>query len=96
MSQVCLEQRCEDEVFVLAMNYMDRFLSKVDISKNQLQLLGAVCMFIASKLKETYPLTAEKLIIYTDHSIRLDELLVSLIFQLNELFPISSYCSRHT
>jgi hypothetical protein len=59
------------------MNYMDRFLSVVDIPRTRLQLLGAVCMFLASKLKETNPLTAEKLVIYTDRSISLEELTVS-------------------
>lgn len=62
----------------MAMNYLDRFLAGVPTPKTHLQLLGAVCMFLASKLKETIPLTAEKLCIYTDNSVKPQELLVMM------------------
>lgn len=74
MLEVCEEQQCQPDVYWLAVNYMDRFLNVCRISKSRLQLLGAVCLFLASKLKETQPLTADKLIIYTDRSINYDEL----------------------
>lgn len=63
------------------MNYIDRFLSVVDIPRTRLQLLGAVAMFLASKLKETNPLTAEKLVVYTDNSVTLEDLMVCLKFK---------------
>lgn len=88
---MCDEQNCEEEVFPLAMNYLDRFLCVLEIKKSRLQLLGASCMFLASKLRDSRPLTAEKLVIYTDNSITLDELMVNQnqIFFLASLLALS-------
>ncbi|CAG2174267.1 unnamed protein product, partial [Oppiella nova] len=80
MLEVCEEERCQEEVFPLAMNILDRFLAIVKIRKSQLQLLGSVSLFLASKLRQTRPLSADKLIVYTDKSITIDELMSLLNF----------------
>ncbi|XP_045478690.1 G1/S-specific cyclin-D3-like [Harmonia axyridis] len=69
MHEVCEEQMCEDQVFPLAVNCMDRFLCLCPIKRNQLQLLGAVCLLIASKLRSTNSFSMEILCAYTDYSV---------------------------
>ena len=76
MLQVCDEVGCDENVFPLSINYLDRFLSISMIDKSQLQLLGAVCMLISSKVTETLPLLSiERLIMYTDYSVTARELI---------------------
>ncbi|CAL4151482.1 unnamed protein product, partial [Meganyctiphanes norvegica] len=74
MLQVCQEEERDEEVFTLAMNMMDRFMSLVKVGKTQLQLLGAVCLFLASKMKENPPFKPEKLAYYTHNSVTLEEI----------------------
>lgn len=79
MLEVTEEQKCSPEVFSLAINYMDRVLSLVSIDKSQFQLLASTCIFLASKFKESSPLCADKLVIYSDFCFSTEEITVSLI-----------------
>lgn len=85
MLEVCEEEKCEEDVFPLAMNYLDRFLAAVPMRKCYLQLLGAVCLFLASKLKACRPLSTRKLCMYTDNSITCQQLLEWELVVLSKL-----------
>lgn len=74
---MCDEQRCEEQVFPLAINYLDRFLCQCPISRQQFQLLGAVCLLLATKIRQCYALTADLLCAYTDFSVTPEEIRVS-------------------
>lgn len=84
--QVCYEQEREEEVFPLGMNYFDRVLSSIQVRRDQLQLIASTCMFIASKVREAYPITAEIIVRYTACSVELGDLLVNIVSLFAFLF----------
>ncbi|CAH0669072.1 unnamed protein product [Spodoptera exigua] len=69
MLEVCEEQQCEEQVFPLAVSYMDRFLSQRAISRQQLQLLAVTAMLVASKFRQCHPLSVDLLCAYTDNTV---------------------------
>lgn len=74
MLEVCEIHKCTEEIFSLAVNYLDRFMSVVRITKNQLQLVAFVCLLLASKIREPTPLSTKLLSAYTEQSIRIEDL----------------------
>lgn len=76
---------CEDQLLPLAVNLMDRFLCVCVIRKQQLQLLGATCLLIASKIRTTNLLPIDLLCAYTDYSVTYDLLVVSFDWLKNYL-----------
>ncbi|XP_043239129.1 G1/S-specific cyclin-E-like isoform X1 [Amphibalanus amphitrite] len=54
--EVCEVHRLHRETFYLAVDFLDRYLSRArDLPKSQLQLGGITCLMIAAKLEEIYP-----------------------------------------
>ncbi|EDV99863.1 GH12170 [Drosophila grimshawi] len=87
MMEVCAEEKCQEEVVLLALNYMDRFLSTKSVRKTHLQILAAACLLLASKLREPScrALSAELLVLYTDNSIYKDDLIKWELYVLSRL-----------
>lgn len=65
------------EVFPLALDYLDRYVACCPTHRAHLQLLGAVCVLLASKLREAGPLAVEKLCVYAAHSFTASHVRVS-------------------
>ena len=74
--QVCTEQERDEGVFLLSISLLDRFLTCTHIKRTHLQLVAAVCIFIASKSREAFFLSPDKLVAYTAFSITKQDLLV--------------------
>jgi hypothetical protein len=53
--EVHLKFKLLPETMGLAVNLVDRFLSKHSIGRDNLQLVGITCMFLAAKYEEIYP-----------------------------------------
>uniref|UniRef100_UPI00358F1C80 G1/S-specific cyclin-D2-like n=1 Tax=Myxine glutinosa TaxID=7769 RepID=UPI00358F1C80 len=58
---------CENYVFTLAVNYLDRCIFSMTLSDDddELYALGGACLFLANKLQATNPESAENLVMRT-------------------------------
>ncbi|OUC39604.1 cyclin domain protein [Trichinella nativa] len=75
MFEVCMEERCDRDVFPLAVSFVDRFLSIEAVHIDQLQCLGTACMMLASKVVEPQQIPSCRLLQYTDFSVDIGDLL---------------------
>lgn len=85
MRDVCDAKYCQPDVFPLSVLIVDKFLSIVRTKKSQLQLLGAVALMLASKLRQTEQIPARLLVYFTFDSITMQELLSWELFVLTTL-----------
>merc|ERR1719235_3144221 len=73
--EVHLKYRLRPETLHLTVNLVDRYLSKVDINRKRLQLVGVVAMFIASKFEEITPPELKDWVYITDNAYTQDDVL---------------------
>ncbi|GLV40751.1 Cyclin E [Carabus blaptoides fortunei] len=67
MMEICSVYRMQRNTFHLAMDYLDRYIGRVEtVPSNRLQLLGITCIFIAAKLMEVSPPLTTELASLTD------------------------------
>ena len=52
---VALKFKLLPQCLFMAVNLLDRFLSKTQTSRNHLQLAGITCLMISAKFEEIYP-----------------------------------------
>ncbi|XP_066601041.1 G1/S-specific cyclin-E1-like [Prorops nasuta] len=74
--EVCEVYKLHRETYYLAMDYIDRYLSiHQNVPKNQLQLIGITCLFIAAKVEEIYPPKISEFAYVTDGACTEEEIL---------------------
>ena len=97
LCQVHLRYHLLPETLWIAINLIDRFLSKRVVSQVKLQLVGVCAMFIASKYEEILAPSVEEFVFMTASGYRKEEILKGERIILESLeFKVSHYCSPYS
>lgn len=73
MFEVALVYRFQPRTLFVAVSLVDRFLSRMKIQLEMLQLAGVACMLLAAKLDEIAPPSVDDFVYITDSSFTADE-----------------------
>ncbi|EMD34143.1 hypothetical protein CERSUDRAFT_55628 [Gelatoporia subvermispora B] len=95
--QVHLRYHMLPETLWIAVNIVDRFLSKRTVSLLKLQLVGVTAMFIAAKYEEILAPSVDEFVYMTERGYTRDEILKGerIVLQVLE-FKVSQYCSPYS
>lgn len=84
--EVCEVYKLHRETYYLAVDYIDRFLSrKKEQKKTHLQLLGITSLFVAAKVEEIYPPKIGEFAYVTDGACSEEDILREELLLLSEL-----------
>jgi hypothetical protein len=75
MTEVHIQFELREVVLWASFQICDRFLSKVNIHREKLQLVGCTCIWIASKYHEIYPPLATDLVHMSDKAFTKDDII---------------------
>lgn len=71
--EVAEEYKLASETLYLSTNFIDRYLSRKKVVRGNLQLLGIVCMLIASKFEEVYAPAIDEFVYISDNTYTKEE-----------------------
>ena len=74
--QVCSQEQASPHIFCLAVNMMDRVLSRVEVSPPQLPLLASACLLVSWKIRQHKPIPASSIVKHSQAAFLQEELLV--------------------
>ncbi|KAG6857233.1 hypothetical protein H0H87_007652 [Tephrocybe sp. NHM501043] len=95
--QVHLRYHMLPETLWIAVNIVDRFLTKRVVSLVKLQLVGVTAMFIAAKYEEILAPSVEEFVFMTENVYPREEILKGERIMLQTLeFRVSHYCSPYS
>ncbi|KIK10139.1 hypothetical protein K443DRAFT_81195 [Laccaria amethystina LaAM-08-1] len=95
--QVHLRYHMLPETLWIAVNIVDRFLTKRVVSLVKLQLVGVTAMFIAAKYEEILAPSVDEFVFMTEKGYTKEEILKGERIMLQTLeFRISHYCSPYS
>ena len=75
LSEVHLKFKLLPETFFLTINFIDRFLNKVQIPRTELQLVAVSSLLIACKYEEIYPPEISSFVYITDNAYNQEQIL---------------------
>lgn len=95
--QVHLRYHMLPETLWIAVNIVDRFLTKRVVSLVKLQLVGVTAMFIAAKYEEILAPSVDEFVFMTENGYPKEEILKGERIMLQTLeFRVSHYCSPYS